>query len=256
MVSIHYKIITSTYDRPSSSYQCFYFSSMIKNKTDGYGYVNTYDNYSFDYESFGFYSDNDDDDFHFGSSKKFIDELDLINKISKQASIPSNTIVDIYFYSEIYVNISKNYTKANYDYECLSYSNDPPIFYAYVDLSRDPVFNNINKTQLDSERDKKYLENQVKDLNSTVNNLNNQNWEAKKKLNNIINKNEQMSSKNKELEKDIRNLKNQYTLLLFNFTWHIIDVYNNINQLLFLYLNLLKIKLIICNLQVHNRFLI
>ena len=77
----------------------------------------------------------------------------------------------------------------------------------------DPVFNNINNTQLDSERDKKYLESQVKDLNSTVNNLNNQNLKAKQKLNNIINKNEQMSTKNKELEKDIRNLKNKYKLM-------------------------------------------
>ena len=149
MVDIHYKIITSKYYPPSSSYQCSNFSSMIKNKTDGYVYVNTDDNYSFD-------------DFYFDSRKIYINEWDLIDKISKQASIPSNTIVDISFYSKIYVDEFKNYTKANYDYNSLSfeygYDYNFPIFYAYVDLSKDPVFNNINNTQLDSERDKKYLE--------------------------------------------------------------------------------------------------
>jgi len=47
MVKIHYKIITSKYDPPTSSYQCSYFSSMIKNKTDGYVFVTPIKKYIF-----------------------------------------------------------------------------------------------------------------------------------------------------------------------------------------------------------------
>ena len=115
MVSIHYKIITSTYDPPSSSVQCSDFSSMIKNNLDGYVYVNTYNNYSFD-------------DFYFDSGEQTIDEWDLKDQISKQASIPSNTIVDVYFYSQQYIDEFKNYTKANYNLNSFLFLDDLPIF--------------------------------------------------------------------------------------------------------------------------------
>ena len=212
MVEIHYKIITSKYDPPTSSYQCRYFSSMIKNKTDGYVYVTLQKNeYWFD----------DSDDFL--DYEEYIDSYDLKDKVSKAAGIPINTIVDIYFYSKIYVDEYKNYTKPNY-HNTLFYVY--PTFYVYVDLSKDPVFNNINNAQLNSESEKKNFEKQIKNLNSTVNNLNNQNWESKQKLNNIINKNKQMSSKNEELEKDIQNLKNKYNNLQSNSTQQI----SNLNQ--------------------------
>lgn len=212
MVEIHYKIITSKYDPPTSSYQCRYFSSMIKNKTDGYVYVTLQKNeYWFD----------DSDDFL--DYEEYIDSYDLKDKVSKAAGIPINTIVDIYFYSKIYVDEYKNYTKPDY-HNTLFYFY--PTFYVYVDLSKDPAFNNINNTQLNSESEKKNFEKQIKNLNSTVNNLNNQNWESKQKLNNIINKNKQMSSKNEELEKDIQNLKNKYNNLQSNSTQQI----SNLNQ--------------------------
>jgi len=77
MVSIHFKLITSRYSSPKDSYQCNDFSSMIKNKVDGYAYVNLYkDQYNSHY---------------FG-------KWDLIYSISKQACIPEITITDIYFY--------------------------------------------------------------------------------------------------------------------------------------------------------------
>ena len=52
-----------------------------------------------------------------------------------------------------------------------SYNGDNTLYYAYVDLKKDSVFNNINKTQLQSESNKKYLENQVSILNRTISNL-------------------------------------------------------------------------------------
>ena len=41
-ISLHYK--TSTWDSPSSTCQCNYFSSMIKNKIDNYAYIKFYRN--------------------------------------------------------------------------------------------------------------------------------------------------------------------------------------------------------------------
>ena len=85
MPSLHYKIITSRYYPPSSSYQCDYFSSMIKNKVDSYFLVNL-------------------------DSNGYVDKWTFKNSIAKAACIPIDTIIDIYFYSITYIDEYKNYT--------------------------------------------------------------------------------------------------------------------------------------------------
>ena len=188
MPTIHYKIITDKYESPSYSYQCSNFSSMIKNKISGYVYVNSYSNLVYKY--------------------------DLISAISKNSCIPYNTIVDIYIYSRTYINENKNYTPAFnifgkryiYDYDSLTY-------YAYVELSRDSVFCNINNTQNNEEYNKKCLENEVKDLNSTINRLNNINYQTERRIEDLVGENKDILSKNQELKNNIENLERKYNNL-------------------------------------------
>ena len=80
MSSIHFKLITNRYSPPSDSYQCNGFSSMIKNKVEGYANIKLY---------------NDEDD------GTYFYKYELINSIAKVACIPEITITDIYFYSKI-----------------------------------------------------------------------------------------------------------------------------------------------------------
>lgn len=119
-ISLHYKIITSISDPPSSTFQCCDFSSMIKNKIDNWASVYLYNNELF-------YKDH------------------LIEQISKNSCIPKNTIVNIYCYSKIYVDEKKNFTEA-FNWENIRYSSkgDSNIYYAYVYLYYDTVFWNIN----------------------------------------------------------------------------------------------------------------
>ena len=176
MPSIHYKIITNKYKPPSYTYQCSYFSSMIKNKIDSYAYVNSYSNI--------LYKD------------------DLINAISENSCIPYQTIVDIYIYEY------KNYTPAFDDWDERYIDDyDSNIYYAYVDLSRDSVFYNINNSQKNEEYNKECLQNEVKSLNTTINRLNNQNYQTERRIADLVGENKTILSKNKELKNNIENLE-------------------------------------------------
>ena len=87
MGRIHYKLITTLYSPPEDYFQCNNFSPMIKNKVDGYAYVNLDQNNNFS-------------------------KYELTSKIAQVACIPQETIVDIYFYSKIYISERKNYTQS------------------------------------------------------------------------------------------------------------------------------------------------
>ena len=185
MPTIHYKIITSIHESPSYSYQCGYFSSMIKNKIDRYAYVNSFSNQVY--------------------------KSELINVISKNSCIPESTIVDIYLYSRIYIDEYKNYTPAFGDYDGrFIYDYDSNIYYAYVDLSRDSVFYNINNTQKNEEYNKECLKNTVNNLNSTINKLNNKNYQTERRIADLVGENKTISSKNQELKNDIKSLERKY----------------------------------------------
>ena len=186
MPSIHYKIITDNYESPSYTYQCSSFSSMIKNKIDGYAYVNS-------------------------NSNNIVYKWDLISKISKNSCIPYNTIVDIYIYVRTFIYEYKNYIPA-FDKDGKRYipDNDSYIYYAYVDLSKDPIFYNINNTQKDEEYNKKYLQKRIKSLNSTINQLNNNNYQTERRIADLVGENKTISSKNKELKNNIENLERKY----------------------------------------------
>ena len=188
MPTIHYKIITDKYESPSYSYQCSNFSSMIKNKISGYVYVNSYSNKVY--------------------------KCDLISAVSKNSCIPYNTIVDIYIYSRTYIDENKNYTPAFNDWNERSiYVYDFLTYYAYVELSRDSVFYNINNTQKNEEYNKKCLQNEVKDLNSTINRLNNKNYQTERRIEDLVGENKDILSKNQELKNNIENLERKYNNL-------------------------------------------
>ena len=199
MPYIYYKLITNKYYSPYDSYQCSDFSSMIKRK--GSVYVDTHDPIYFD------------NNISFDENEKYIYKWELKDKIAKEAGIPSNTIIDIYTYSQEYINESKNYipTQNNilYYLDCIK----PLEYYAYVDLSKNTIFNNINRNTINSENDKKYLENKVKNLNSTINNLNNESWKTNQKINKLINQNEKISSEKEKLKQNLQNLENKYNNL-------------------------------------------
>ena len=144
-ISLHYKIIINIWDSPSSTWQCNNFSSMIKNKIDNYAYIKFYRNQRM-YYSIG-------DSFRKGYCYKG----DLEEAISKNSCIPRKTIVDIYVYENLFVDKNKNYKTAFnlFSEKMYLYDDDQTIYYAYVDLSRDTVFNNINDKQLDSDWEKK-----------------------------------------------------------------------------------------------------
>ena len=198
MPSIHFKLITTRYSAPYDSYQCSYFSSMIKNKIDSY--VNVKD-----------YRDK--------SNNIYFYKWDLINSIAKQACIPNKTITDIYFYYRSYVDEYKNYyspfTNNNIRYYNSSYG-DNNIYYVFVELNKDSVFNNINSHQYNEEQNKKYYENKINNLNSTISNLSNENYETKRKIDDLIDEKEEMSYQNEELKMSIQNLENKYNTLQSN----------------------------------------
>ena len=185
MLSIHYKIITDKYEPPSYTYQCSNFSSMIKDKIDSYAYVDSYSNIIYKYE--------------------------LISAISKNSCIPYETIVDIYIYSRTYIDEYKNYTPAfNECDERYIDDYDSYIYYVYVDLSRDSIFYNINNSQQNEEYNKKCLQDEVKSLNTTINNLNNKNYQTERRIADLLGENKTILSKNKELKKNIKNLERKY----------------------------------------------
>ncbi len=212
-ISLHYKIITSKYDPPSSTYQCYNFSSMIKNKIDGWVSIYLYDSGN-------------------------IYKSQLIDNISKQACIPKNTIVDINLYNQTYVDEFKNYTNPfNYHGIRRSYNGDNTIYYAYVDLSRDSVFNNYNNTQINEENNKKYLEERVSSLNSTISDLNNQNWRSNNKISDLTSENRklkenqekikrELTEKNDKLQRNLNDLEGKYNDLKYNHQTKI----NNLNN--------------------------
>ena len=212
-ISLHYKIITSKYDPPSSTYQCYNFSSMIKNKIDGW--VSIYLN-----------------------NQGYFYKCDLINEISKQACIPYNTIVGIYLYNRTYVDECKNYTNPfNRHGIWRSYNGYNTIYYAYVNLSIDPVFNNHNNTQINEENNKKYLEERVSSLNSTISNLNNQNWRSNNKISDLTSENRklrenqekikrELTEKNDKLQRNLNDLEGKYNNLEYNHQTKI----NNLNN--------------------------
>ena len=170
---------------------------MIKNKVDGYAYVNLAQNNNFS-------------------------KYELISKIAQVACIPQDLIVDIYFYSKIYISERKNYTQSFtnvyfdefdsliYNHKLNYYKQKRKIFYVLVDLSKNSVFNNYNNSQLNAENDKKNLQNQVNNLNKTINRLNNINNNNNYRINNLINQTNEMSSQNKILEENITTMENKY----------------------------------------------
>ena len=214
-ISLHYKIITSIYDPPSSTYQCCNFSSMIKNKIDSWVSIFLYNNTLF--------------------------KSQLIEQISKKSCIPKNTIANIYCYSKIYVDEHKNYFNAFNNFgERFSDKRDSNIYYAYVDLYKDSVFWNINNARKAEESNKKYLENRVSDLNSTISNLNNKNWESNNKINSLKSENQklkqnqenikrELTEKNDELQRNFDNLENKYNDLQYNHQTEIKNL-NNENR--------------------------
>ena len=212
MPSIHFKLITTKYSPPSDSYQCCGFSSMIKNKIDSYVYVN---DYSDKYNSRYFY------------------KWELIYNIAEQACIPKNTITDIYFYSRYYIDESKNYYSpfSNNNIRYCNSSYDSNIYYAFVDLNKDSVFNNINNAQYEEEQNKKYLQNKIDNLNSTISNLSNENYNTKNKIDNLIYEKKQMSYQNENLKKNIKNLENKYNTLQSNNQNEIRNLNNENNNL-------------------------
>ena len=213
-ISLHYKLITSIFHPPTSDFQCSNFSSMIKDKKDSWIYINRPETGNIKYQ--------------------------IIEQISKIACIPICTIVEIYKYNQIYIDESKNYIKLDNmvyllykrdkkeKFENVAYSNtcnkNTTIYYAYVNLNNDPVFNNINNKQLQSESNNKYLENQVNSLNRTISYLNDKNWESNWKINDLTtqnkelkkkqeNINREMTAKNSELQRNYNNLENKYNSL-------------------------------------------
>ena len=212
MPSIHFKLITTKYSPPSDSYQCYGFSSMIKNKIDSYVYVN---DYSDKYNSRYFY------------------KWELIYNIAKQACIPKNTITDIYFYNRNYIDESKNYYSpfSNNNIRYCNSSYDSNIYYAFVDLNKDSVFNNINNAQYEEEQNKIYLQNKIDNLNSTISNLSNENYNTKNKIDNLIYEKKQMSYQNENLKKNIKNLENKYNTLQSNNQNEIRNLNNENNNL-------------------------
>ena len=154
---LHYKIITSLYYEPFDSWQCDDFSSMIKNKIDGYVSVNL-------------------------DSGGYLYEWNLKDALSEKCCIPKDTIIDIYFYSNNYVDKRKNYTPAFSSGKIYSYKDDERKYYVYVKLSKDSVFNNYNEAELKNESKKKYMENRISDLNSTIDRLNDRNYEKQESI--------------------------------------------------------------------------
>ena len=212
-ISLHYKIITSKYSSPSDTYQCPNFSPMIKNKIDGWVSIYLYND-------------------------RYIFKSQLIDNISKQTCIPKITIVEIDLYNRTYVNEYDNFTYAfDYDGRGRSYIGDNTIYYAYVDLSRDPVFNNYNNTQINEENNKKYLEERVSSLNSTISNLNNQNWRSNNKISDLTSENRklrenqekikrELTEKNDKLQRNLNDLEGKYNNLEYNHQTKI----NNLNN--------------------------
>ena len=151
MLPIHYKLITMLYSLPEDYFQCNYYSPMIKNKVDGYAYVNLDQNNNFS-------------------------KYELTSKIAQVACIPQETIVDIYFYSKIYISERKNYTQSFtnvyfdefdsliYNHKLNYHYNKIKLFYVLVDLSKNSVFNNYNNSQLNAENDKKIYKIKLKIL--------------------------------------------------------------------------------------------
>ena len=215
-ISLHYKIITSIYDPPSYTYQCSNFSSMIKNKIDSWAFI---------------YLNN------FGHINKF----ELKQQISKNSCIPYETIVDIYLYSKIYVDEHKNYTKAfNLENKRYSHKGDNNIYYAYVDLYKDTVFWNINNARREEENNKKYLENRVSALNSTISNLSKKNRVSNNKISSLKSENQklrenqenikrELTEKNDALQRNFNNLENKYNDLQYNHETEIKNL-NNENR--------------------------
>ena len=178
-ISLHYNLITSVDYPPTSSWQCSNFSSMIKDKKDSWVSIYTYDDGYF-------YKDQ------------------LIEQISKVACIPYCTIVEIYVYHRTYIDEYKNYIKA---FDCngkrYTYKGEQTIYYAHVNLYIDSVFYNINNTQLQSDSNKKNLENQVSDLNRTISNLNSQNWESNLKINDLTTQNKELIKKQENINREM-----------------------------------------------------
>ena len=191
-ISLHYKIITKLWESPSNTYQCDNFSSLIKNKIDNYAYIKLYPNQSMDFSEDIFFSDG------------YCYKWDLKEAISKNSCTPCNTINNIYFYEKIYVDENKNYTPAfPFGEKRYLYDGEQTIYYAYVDLSKDTVFKNINDAQLNSDWEKKWKDDEIRNLNSTINNLDRNNFQNQIKIN-------QMSRKNQELEKKYNDLQSSH----------------------------------------------
>ena len=207
--NINYKIITSKYDSPSSFYQCSNFSSMIKNKTEGIIWVNKYKNINKPFSWPHRYNE-------------YIYKSDLIREVSKNSSIPLDTIVDIYFYSKIYYEESKNYTSPfdAFGRKYLSFLRcyNKNIYYVYVDLCRNSVFNNINNTQKQEEYNKTRLQNQINGLNSTIYELNSKNYQNVNEINNLKAENTNLSSNLENLEKKYNDLQSSNSKEITNLT--------------------------------------
>lgn len=215
MPYINYQLITSIYSPPSDSCQCFNFSSMIKNKIKGCIWTQEYS------KKDDFFFDDDEDSFYDSFCSEYIYKSDLITEISKESSIPSETIVNIYFYSKIYYEESKNYT-LSFDELGRNYLDDifkgVDIYYVYVDLSRDSVFNNINNTQLQEEYNKTQLQNQINGLNSTIYELNSKNYENEQKINDLNDEKTNLSLNIKNLEKKYNDLQSSNSKEITNLT--------------------------------------
>ena len=213
MPSIHFKLITNKYYPPSDSYQYNGFSSMIKNKMEGYANINLYND---QYNSTFFY------------------KWDLIYSIAKEACIPEITITDIYFYNRCYYDEYNNYSSPFEDDKRYynSYYGDNSIYYAFVELNKDSIFNNVNNTQYNADKNKENLENNIKTLSSTISKLNNENYKTKRKIDNLIYEKKTISNQNEELKKNIQNLENKYNTLQSNNQNEIRNLNNENNKLM------------------------
>ena len=129
------------------------------------------------------------------------------------------------------------YNDFDYNGRGRSYIGDNTIYYAYVDLSRDPVFNNYNNTQINEENNKKCLEERVSSLNSTISNLNNQNWRSNNKISTLTSENRklrenqekikrELTEKNDKLQRNLNGLESKYNDLEYNHQTKI----NNLNN--------------------------
>ena len=131
---LKYYLITDKYYEPTNSYQCSCFSQIIRQK-EGTVYL------------------------YKGNNNKYCYYYYVKKCISEQTGLPIATIVDCCSYSNIYVDINKNYFSYGFN-SCTniinyfglndSYNTNRTI-YIIIDLYKDPIFQNLNENAKNQE---------------------------------------------------------------------------------------------------------